>query len=80
MAIEKDQAFLEKFGKQVKKLRLEKGFSLRGFADMINIENRQLIRIEKAELNTSLLMANAIAKGLGVPIAELFNFEVEENS
>ena len=65
-----------KIGKRVKELRLAKGLSLRGMADMMNIDNHQLQRIEEAEINTSILMVYHLAKVLEVPISELFAFEV----
>jgi transcriptional regulator with XRE-family HTH domain len=76
MALEKNQAFLEAFGKRVKALRIEKGLSLRAMADILNIDNHQLSRVEEAEINTSILMAYSLAKVLEVPLSTLFDFEV----
>jgi DNA-binding XRE family transcriptional regulator len=45
--------------------------------DGINVEFRQIARIESGEVNTSLQMAAAIAKVFGMTLAELFDFEWE---
>jgi transcriptional regulator with XRE-family HTH domain len=75
MALENNPEFLKAFGGRVKALRLERGLGLRKMADMMNIENRQLARIENAEINTSILTAYWIAKVLDVPLPELFAFD-----
>lgn len=72
MGLEKNQEFLKGFGERVRQLREEKGFSMRALADVLNIDKRQLQRVEDAEINTSILMAYSIAKVLDVPISELF--------
>lgn len=77
MALEKNQEFLVRFGNRVKALRNERGHSLRAMADFLNIDNHQLSRIERAEINTSILMAYSIAKVLDVPLPELFVFPVD---
>jgi putative transcriptional regulator len=76
MALEKNPAFLQAFGNRVKALRLEKGFSMRALADVLNIDKNQLSRIEEAQINTSIMMAYALAKVLEVPLPELFTLEV----
>lgn len=75
MALENNPEFLKAFGGRVKALRLERGLGLRKMADMMNIENRQLARIENAEINTSILTAYWIAKVLDIPLPELFTFD-----
>lgn len=77
MALEKNQDFLNAFGKRVKAIRLEKGFSMRALADVLNIDKNQLSRIEEAEINTSIMMAYALATVFGIKLAELFDFEPE---
>lgn len=77
MAIEKNQEFLLAFGNRVKELRLAKGFSLRALADTLNIDKNQLIRIEGAKINTSILMAYAIAHALEVSLPELVTVEFD---
>ena len=71
MALEKNPAFLQAFGRRVKALRLEKGYSLRALADILNIDNHQLSRIEEAQINTSILMAYSLAKALEVELGVL---------
>jgi transcriptional regulator with XRE-family HTH domain len=73
MPIEKNQEFLVAFGKRVAALRKEKGMSMRGLADTLNIDHHQLSRIENAQINTSILMAHRLAEALEVPISVLFD-------
>lgn len=75
--IEKNFDFLQAFGQKVKSLRTKRGYSMRAFADIVGVEYRQIVRIEKAEINTSILMAYQIAKALEIPIGELFVFEAD---
>ncbi len=77
MALEKNQDFLNAFGKRVKAIRLEKGFSMRALADVLNIDKNQLSRIEEAEINTSIMMAYALAKVFEMPLSALFDLDPE---
>ncbi len=77
MALEKNQDFLNAFGKRVKALRLEKGFSMRALADVLNIDKNQLSRIEEAQINTSIMMAYALAGAFGMEVWELLRFDGE---
>ncbi len=56
-------------------LRLEKGYSLHALADILNSDNHQLSRIEQAQINTSILMAYALAKALEVELGVLMTVE-----
>ena len=77
MALEKNPEFLQAFGNRVKQLRQAKGLSMRALADTLNIDVNQISWIERAKMNTSVLMAYSLAKVLEVPLTELFDFEVE---
>ncbi len=63
---------LKKFGKRVRKLRLERGLTQEALGDKCGLDLSYIGRIERAEQNTSLVVIEALAKGLGVPIEELF--------
>lgn len=69
--MEKNPAFLQAYGRRGKALRLEKGYSLRALADILNSDNHQLSRIEEAQINTSILMAYSLAKALEVELGVL---------
>lgn len=45
-------------------------------ADEMNVEFRQIARIEAWDVNTKLQMAFAIAGVFGITLGELFEFEI----
>jgi transcriptional regulator with XRE-family HTH domain len=47
--------FLKKVGSKLRKLRNEKGYSMESLANEAEIEYRQLGRIERGEINTSII-------------------------
>lgn len=64
------------FGKRVRQLRKEKGVSQEAFAHEIQIDRSYFGSIERGERNVSLENICLIAKGLGVPPAQLLMFDV----
>lgn len=62
------------FGRRVRQLRKEKGVSQEAFAHEIQIDRSYYGSIERGERNVSLENICLIAKGLGVPPAQLFLF------
>jgi transcriptional regulator with XRE-family HTH domain len=77
MGLERNQAFLEAFGRRVRELRLAKGLSMRALADILNVDLHHVSDVELAKRNTSIMMAYSLSKVLEVPLSELFTFEVE---
>jgi transcriptional regulator with XRE-family HTH domain len=63
------------FGRRVRQLRREKGVSQEAFAHQIEIDRSYFGSIERGERNVSLENICLIAKGLGVPPAELLRFD-----
>jgi transcriptional regulator with XRE-family HTH domain len=63
----------EKFGKQVKKLRLEKGLSQEALALLADLDRTYLPSIEKGERNVSITVIEKIANALKVKISILFD-------
>jgi transcriptional regulator with XRE-family HTH domain len=63
----------EKFGKQVKKLRLEKGLSQEGLALLADLDRTYIPSIEKGERNVSITVIEKIANALKVKISILFD-------
>lgn len=76
MALEKNKELAVAFGKRVREVRKERGMSMQRLADEINVEYRQVARIEAGEVNTSLQMAYAIATALGITLPELLDIEL----
>ena len=63
------------FGMQVKKLRLAKGFSMRGFANEADIEYSQVVRIENGIIGHTITTVYKIAETLNVSLKDLFDFK-----
>jgi transcriptional regulator with XRE-family HTH domain len=63
------------FGRRVRQLRKAKGVSQEAFAHEIEIDRSYFGSIERGERNVSLDNICLIAKGLGVPPAELLRFD-----
>ena len=76
MALEKNPALARAFGMRVRQIRQGKGMTMQALADEMNVEFRQIARIEAGEVNTTLQMAFAIARVFGMTLGELFDFEI----
>lgn len=63
----------KKFGKQVKKLRLEKDLSQEKLAYEADLDRTYIPSIEKGERNVSITVIEKIAKALKVKISVLFD-------
>jgi transcriptional regulator with XRE-family HTH domain len=63
------------FGEHLKKLRLLKGFSMRGFANEADIDYSQVVRIENGIISPTLSTCYKIAETLDIPLKELFDFK-----
>ena len=62
----------QKFGNNLKRLRLEKGLSQEKLALNAEIDRTYIPSIEKGERNVSIVIAEKLAIALNVPITELF--------
>ena len=70
----RDQELINALGKRVRELRAERKLSMEKLAELSGIDYRQLSYVELGEVNTTISTASAIAKGLGIPLVELFDF------
>lgn len=61
---------------QLRKIRISKGFSMRGLAKEADIEYSQLSKIERGVINTTISTVFVLSQALGVETKELFDFEV----
>ena len=68
-----ENEFLLRFGKNLRRLRISKGFTQEFLANEIGVEISQISRIERGIINTSVANASRIAKILDVKISELFD-------
>ena len=62
----------QKFGNNLKRLRLEKGLSQEKLALNAVIDRTYIPSIEKGVRNVSIIIAEKLAIALNVPISELF--------
>lgn len=70
----RDEQLIIAFGKRVRELRSAKKLSMEKLAELSGIDYRQLSYVELGEVNTTISTASAIAKGLGIPLKDLFGF------
>jgi transcriptional regulator with XRE-family HTH domain len=62
-----------RFGRRVRALRLQRGYSQEAFADVADLDRTYIGGIERGERNVSLINIERLAKALRVPIAQLFD-------
>jgi len=67
----KRQKIMASFGKKLREVREEKGISIRGLADLADIDYSNLNRIENGVVEISLCTIHAIAEALEIEPAEL---------
>ena len=70
MSIE-DEAVLKIVGNNLVKYRLASKLSYRALATAAETDTSQIIRIEKGEINTSVISLFKLAKALGIKPAQL---------
>ena len=69
----KDKKFVKTFGERLRKLRLEKGMSQEELANTAEIPINQVGRIERGEINTTLVTIKALADSLKIKVSEFFD-------
>ena len=74
---EKDKKRLKRFGAQLKKIRTEKGLSMRELAALCDIDFSKIGKLETNQGNIKITTLFEIAEGLGVHPKELLNFDFE---
>lgn len=74
---DKDKKRLKKFGANLKKLRTEKGLSMRELAALCDVDFSKIGKLETNQGNITITTLFEIAEGLGVHPRELLNFDVE---
>lgn len=68
----KEQLLIE-FGKNVQRLRNEKGLSQEKLAELAHVHRTYIGMVERAEKNITLFNIYKIANALGVHISKLFD-------
>jgi transcriptional regulator with XRE-family HTH domain len=67
--------FLKQLGVNLRRIRNDKGFTMQDLADEAKIDYRQLGRIERGEINTSVVSLLRLAEVLKIDIKTLFEFK-----
>ena len=73
----RNTAFIKTFGRNLIRLRREKGLSQEQLAHKSDIPINQVGRIERGEVNTTLSTIYMIATALDLSVQDLFVFEYE---
>lgn len=68
----KDEKFIKAFGKRLREIRIKKGMSQEALANTAEIPINQVGRIERGEINTTLVTIKALADSLGINLVDLF--------
>ena len=68
--------YLKKFGTNLRKIRKEKGYTMESLANEADIEYRQLGRIERGEINTSIITLLRLSEILKIEVSTLFIFSM----
>lgn len=63
---------LKRIGKNIRILRIERDIAQEELAARAGVHRTHMTKIEGGHANASVLTLHRIARGLGVPIAELF--------
>ncbi len=77
MILKKDRDLLKEFGKNLKKLREAKVFTLIALSYECDIDYSDINKIEKGQKNVTLKTIVELAKGLDVSPKKLLDFEFE---
>jgi transcriptional regulator with XRE-family HTH domain len=70
--------FLKEFGKQVRLIRKERGMTMEAVAYKAGIEYRQLGRIERGEVNATLISLLKISEALDVELQSFFSADTSK--
>ena len=75
----RDEIYLKEFGKNLKKLRLAKGFSQEELANSSDVSLPQITRIERGTVNPTLCTIKSLANGLEIEMKNFFEFDNIKN-
>ncbi len=72
-----DKKVLKRFGENLRKLRKEKGLSLREMSYACSIDNSKIAKIEKGMINITFTTLLQLAVALEAPPTILLDYELE---
>ncbi len=67
-----EEELAKKFGRLVRHLRQEKGYSQEDFSFRVRLYQTYISSVERGERNVTIQTADRIAKALGTTLADLF--------
>ncbi len=72
-----DKKALKEFGENLRKLRKDKGLSLREMSYACSIDNSKIAKIEKGKINITLTTLLQLAVALEIHPSSLLDYELE---
>lgn len=75
MKIQYSKKAVKALGKKIREIRIKQKISQGQLAFEIGTDQKQISRIERGDINTSIAHILAIANTLGVHVKELWDFE-----
>ena len=75
-----NDAYCKSFGDQLRKLRSQKGISMRKLALQADMEYSQLSKIERGVINTTISTVYALSQALDIPMIEFFDFKLPKEA
>ena len=73
-----EKEFLRILGENVRKLRKEKGLTIKQLAHQCDIEESNFIRLEKGRTNATSLTLLKVSRALNINLKDLLNFDTIE--
>jgi putative transcriptional regulator len=65
---------LKAFGDHVRQLRMSKEITQEQLATLAGVSENTIVTLENGKLNTTIATCFEIAKALGIPVRDLFDF------
>jgi transcriptional regulator with XRE-family HTH domain len=72
-------ALAARFGRAVRRLRHERGYSQEDFADLVGVHRTYMGSVERGEKVSTLDTVDKLANGLGITLVQLFQ-EVQKET
>lgn len=63
----------KEIGERIKRLRISKGLTQKGLADLVMISSSSIARLEKGQTMVSVFTMIEMAKALSVPVSEILS-------
>ena len=70
----RDEIYLRQFGKNLKKIRISKGFTQEELSYSSDVSLAQITRLERGIVNPTICTLKCLAKALDIEIKQLFDF------